>query len=128
MGENRPTPVQQHYKDVLTLRHAGVPLTPQDLAEATGGSVEDFKGMYMVRANPELRELMQKRQERLIRMAGMSSPSEGPFGAELILQDIQKGVSWLVGLFQRPGMKENKENTQVSYTPIDPESGRSQED
>ena len=95
------TPVQQHFNDVTTLQNAGIPLTPGELAQATGGDIEDFTGVHVVKASPELTQMIKDRERRLLKMAGMEAPDDGgPIGAELLLQDAKRGITWLVGLLQ----------------------------
>lgn len=97
------TPVQQRYSDILALKEAtDTTLTPEDLAELTGGEPEDFVGIHVVLGSEELRLLAQRQTERYLRMAGMGSHPDGdPIGFALIAEDVKRGVSWLVGKFKK---------------------------
>lgn len=98
MPERNITPLQQHFKDVTALHKAGIPLTPQELASATGGDTADLTGIHVVHGNPELRRMGEQNQERLLRMAGMAGMHEGPIGAALLLEDAKRAVTHFVGI------------------------------
>lgn len=103
MVSRESTPVQKRYRDILTLHdETGVTLTPEDLAELTGGQPEDFAGIEVVLHSEELALLAQQQAERHLRMAGFGShPDGGLIGFALIAEDVKKGVSWLVGKFEK---------------------------
>lgn len=85
------TEVQQHYRDIMSLKKAKVDLSPQQIADETGGQLEDLKGIHPVIRSQELLDLGKKAEDRRLSVAGMSPlEDDSPIGFAQMLKDVRK--------------------------------------